>query len=51
LGNQGNYAVADIEGTYDEVKLDWIMHKFIVRVYNSEGVEIPHEENWEVALD
>lgn len=51
LGNQGNYAVADISATYDQKKLSWVTHHFDVKVFNSAGVEIRNHDNWGIVKE
>lgn len=51
LGNNGHYAVAEIAGVYDEKKLDWIMSRFDVKVFNIEGEEVENVENWGIVKE
>jgi hypothetical protein len=43
--------VVNISGTYEESKLDWIMHQFDVRVYNSDGDLVSNEDNWGIVKE
>ena len=51
LGENGYYAVANLNGTYNEKKLDWNIHQFDVNVYNAKGEIVQNIDNWGVVKE